>query len=146
MLANRLCKVIDNVIFKSQSALIKERQILVENFIANEVVDETRKLNELLLFKVDFEKTYDLVYYNYLQVLLRKMNFRMLRHKWIIEYVCRTRTSFFVNGSPTDDFFFKRALRQGDPLSLFFWIAHEGLNIMLNTTVEVGLFFDYIIV
>jgi hypothetical protein len=111
------------------------------------VVDETRKLKELLLFKVYFEEVYNLVDWNCLQVLSRKMNFPMLRHKWIIEYVCLGQQHrFFVNGSPTNDFSLERVLGQGDPLSPFFFIVVEGLNVMLNTAVEVGLFSDYIIV
>ncbi|GAU49076.1 hypothetical protein TSUD_25350 [Trifolium subterraneum] len=52
--------VIGSVIFESQTAFVKERQILI--LIANEVVDEAHKTKkELMLFKVDFEKTYDSV-------------------------------------------------------------------------------------
>jgi len=40
VLANRLPKVIDNVISDFQSVFIKERQIFDEILIANEVVDE----------------------------------------------------------------------------------------------------------
>jgi len=37
--------------------------------IANEVVDETRRFNkELILFKIDFEKAYDSVDLNYLDI------------------------------------------------------------------------------
>lgn len=42
-------------------------------FIANEVVDVAKKLkNELLLFKVDFEKTFDLVDWKYLELVMVK--------------------------------------------------------------------------
>jgi D-serine deaminase-like pyridoxal phosphate-dependent protein len=59
VLANRLWLVVGSVISKTQTAFVKYRQILDDILIANEVVDEARKLNkELLLFKVDFEKAY----------------------------------------------------------------------------------------
>jgi hypothetical protein len=62
VLANRLRLVVGNVISETQTAFVKDRQILDGILIANEVVDEARKLNkELLLFKVDFEKAYDSV-------------------------------------------------------------------------------------
>ncbi|KEH34516.1 hypothetical protein MTR_3g467670 [Medicago truncatula] len=44
----------------SLSAFVKNRQILDEILIANEVVDECRKFQkDLMLFKLDFEKAYD---------------------------------------------------------------------------------------
>ena len=62
VLANRLRMVIGKVISDTQSAFVKERQILDGILIANEVVDKARKTKkELLLFKVDFEKAYDSV-------------------------------------------------------------------------------------
>jgi hypothetical protein len=62
VLANRLRLVVGNVISETQTAFVKDRQILDGILIANEVVDEARKLNkELLLFKVNFEKAYDSV-------------------------------------------------------------------------------------
>jgi hypothetical protein len=52
--------VIGSVISETHYAFIKNRQILDGILIANEVVDEARKLKkELLMFKVDFEKAYD---------------------------------------------------------------------------------------
>jgi len=62
ILANRLRQVIGSVVSEVQSAFVKNRQILDGYLIANEVVDEARKLSKyLLMFKVDFEKAYDSV-------------------------------------------------------------------------------------
>jgi len=59
VLANRLRKVIGSVISNSQSVFVHRRQILDRILVANEVVDEARKMKkELLLFNVDFEKAY----------------------------------------------------------------------------------------
>jgi len=44
LLANRLKGVIGSVVFDSQSAFVKERQILDGILVANEVVDEAKKL------------------------------------------------------------------------------------------------------
>jgi hypothetical protein len=74
VLANRLRMVIGNVISDSQSAFIKGRQILDGILVANEIVDEARKQKkELLLFKVDFEKAYDSIDWEYLDELMFKM-------------------------------------------------------------------------
>ncbi|PNX60849.1 cysteine-rich receptor-like protein kinase, partial [Trifolium pratense] len=62
VLADRLRLVIGSVISESQTAFVKDRQILDGILIANEVVDDARKAKkELMLFKVDFEKAYDSV-------------------------------------------------------------------------------------
>jgi hypothetical protein len=67
LLANRLRQVIGSVVSETQSAFIKNRQILDGILIANEVVDEARKKKkDLMLFKADFEKAYDSVDWGYL--------------------------------------------------------------------------------
>lgn len=76
VLANRLRVDMGKVISETQTAFVKDRQILDGVLIANEVVDEARKLkNELLLFKVDFEKAYDSVDWAYLDAVMCKMSF-----------------------------------------------------------------------
>jgi hypothetical protein len=62
VLANRLRMVMSSVITETQTAFVKDRQMLDGILIANEVVDEAKKAKkELMLFKVDFEKAYDSV-------------------------------------------------------------------------------------
>jgi len=77
VLANRLRQVIGSVVSEVQSTFVKNRQILDGILIANEVVDEARKLKkELLLFNVDFEKAYDSVELGYLDEVMGSMSFR----------------------------------------------------------------------
>jgi hypothetical protein len=76
VLANRLKLEINKVILEIQSAFIKGRQILHGIVIANEVVDNAKKFNkELIFFKVNFEKTYDSVEWEYLDSVMAKMGF-----------------------------------------------------------------------
>jgi len=116
--------------------------------IANEAVDEARRLNkEMILFKIDFEKAYDSVDLHYLNAVLVKMNFPTLWRKWISECVGTATASVLVNGSPTKEFPIERGLRQGDPLSPFiFLLAAEGLNVMMTLVVEAGLYHGYRVV
>jgi len=145
VLANRLRSVVGSVVSESQSAFVKGKQILDGILIANEAVDEARRLNkELLLFKVDFEKAYDSVDLQYLDVVMANMNFPTLWRKWIAECVESATTSVLVNGSPTDEFPIERGLRQGDPLSPFlFLLAAEGFNVLMNEVVGAQLFHGY---
>lgn len=60
VLANRLHQVVSGVVYDSQSSFVKGKQIIDGILIANEAVDGARRMKkELLLFKVDFEKTYE---------------------------------------------------------------------------------------
>ena len=121
VLANMLRLVVGKVISETQLAFVKDRQILDGVLIANEVVDEARKLKkELLLFKVDFEKAYDYVDWKYLDEVIIRMSFSILWRKWIKECVSTATTSVLVNGNRTDEFPLVRGLRQGDPLSPFY--------------------------
>lgn len=62
VLARRLAKVIGNLIPKTQLAFLKGRQLVEVVVVVNEVIDNAKKAgNECLIFKVDYEKTYDSV-------------------------------------------------------------------------------------
>lgn len=129
----------------AQSAFVRCKQILDGILIANEAVDEARRLNkELLLFKVNFEKTCDSVDLNYLNLVMVSMNFPTLWRKWIAECVGSATASVLVNGSPTEEFHIERELRQGDPLSPFlFMLAAEGFDALMKATVSHSLFQPY---
>ena len=144
-MANRLRGVLGSVISDSQSAFVKGKQILDEILIANETVDEARRLNkELLLSEVDFEKAYDSVDFNYLDSEMNNINFPTLWRKWISECVGTATTSVLVNRCLTYEFKMERGLRQGDPLSSFlFLLAAEGFNILMNAMLESQLFQGY---
>jgi hypothetical protein len=105
LLANRLRGVIGSVVSESQSAFVKNRQILDIILIANEAVDEACKSKkDLMMFKVDFEKAYDSVDWGYLDSVMGRMSFPVLWRKWIRECVCTATASVLVNGSPTRSF------------------------------------------
>jgi len=145
VLSNRLRRVMPSVISETQSAFIHGRQILDGIVIANEIVEDAKRLKkDLLLFKVDFEKAFDSIDWSYLEAVMKQINFPTLWRKWIMECVSTTSTYVLVNGSPTDEFKFERGLRQGDPFSPFlFLIAAGGLNVMMKVLVDVGLFSGY---
>jgi len=109
MLANRLRQVTGTVISETQTAFVKDWQILDGILIANEAVDEARKLKkEMLLFKVDFEKAYDSVGWGYLDDVMVRMAFPTLWRKWMKECISTATVSVLVNGSPTEEFQMKR--------------------------------------
>lgn len=75
-LAVRLSKVLEEVISDTQSVFLRGRHILNGVVILNEVIDEARKKKlSRVVFKVDFEKAYDSVDWNYLNDMLVGMKF-----------------------------------------------------------------------
>ena len=145
LLANRLRQVMGIVISYTQSTFVKDCQNLDGILVANEVVDEARKLKkELLLFKVYFEKAFDSVDWGYLDDVMGKMMFPNLWRKWMKECVSTATASILVNGNPTEEFQLQRGLRQGDPLSPFlFLLVAEGLNVLMTSAVNLNMFTGY---
>ncbi|KAJ9564765.1 hypothetical protein OSB04_000731 [Centaurea solstitialis] len=142
VLAHRLKRVIGKVISDQQSAFIKGRNILDGVLVANEVVDFIRgKKRKGLIFKVDFEKAYDSVNWNFLLDTLRRMGFRDKWIRWISTCLRSSHVSVLVNGAPSKEFVMGRGLRQGDPLAPFlFLIASENLNLLMEEAKEKGLY------
>ncbi|GKC34452.1 putative RNA-directed DNA polymerase, eukaryota, reverse transcriptase zinc-binding domain protein, partial [Tanacetum coccineum] len=90
------------------------------------------KKHKLLLFKVDFEKAFDIVYWNFLQDVMRQMGFRDRWRKWIGACLSLASILVLVNWFPSSEFKMKRGLRQGDPLSpLLFLLVAETLQISI---------------
>jgi hypothetical protein len=127
--------LVNYVISDSQSAFIRGRLILDGILVANEIVDEAHRCKkELILFKVDFEKAYDSIDWSYLDEVMLKMGFPTPWWKWIKECIGTTSVSVLVNGSPTDEFFLRWGLRQGDPFSPFlFLLAAEGFHVLMES-------------
>ncbi|GJX92711.1 RNA-directed DNA polymerase, eukaryota, reverse transcriptase zinc-binding domain protein [Tanacetum coccineum] len=72
ILANRLVGVLGDIVNEVQSAFISDRQILDGPFILNEVIQWCKsKKKQSLIFKVDFEKAYDSVRWDFLDDVLK---------------------------------------------------------------------------
>nr|GEU58474.1 RNA-directed DNA polymerase, eukaryota [Tanacetum cinerariifolium] len=65
-------------------------------------VNEKKK--QALIFKVDFEKAYDSVRWDYLDDVLDKFGFGIKWRRWIQNCHRSSRGSILINGSPTEEF------------------------------------------
>lgn len=133
------------MISDTQSVFIRGRQILDGVMIATELVDEAKKLKKKgVMFKVNFEKAYDSVSWEYLEFVMGKMGFAQKWIGWMMACVSSASIFVLVNGSPIEEFGLSRGLREGDPLLPFlFLIVAEGLSVMMKKAVEIGDFKGY---
>nr|GEY76113.1 hypothetical protein [Tanacetum cinerariifolium] len=84
-----------------------DRQILDGPFILNELVQwSKKKKKQTMVFKVDFEKAYDSVRWDFVDDILKKFGFGEKWCRWIQSCLRSLRGSVIVNGSPTKEFQF----------------------------------------
>ena len=140
VLTNRLKKVMGKVVSSTQNAFVEGRQILDAALIANEVINSLLKRKESgVLCKLDLEKAYDCINWDFLLSVMQRMGFGEKWVGWIRWCISTALFSVLVNGSPTGFFRSSRGLRQGDPLSPYlFVLGMEALGSLINREVRGG--------
>ncbi|GJZ70905.1 RNA-directed DNA polymerase, eukaryota [Tanacetum coccineum] len=123
ILANRLSFVISGLISDVQSTFVSNRQILDDPFILNELLSWCKHKNfKAMVFKVDFEKIFDSIRWDYLQDILKMFGFGDKLYGWTNGCLNSAMGLVLVNGSPTSEFLFYKILKQGDPSSSLLFI------------------------
>ena len=135
VLSNKIKRVMGLIISQSHNVFVDERQILDAVLIANEAVDSfLRKKENGLLCKLDIEKAYDHVNWDFL---LQSLGFDTKWRSWVYWCISIALFSIMFSGSPMGFFQSTRGLRHGDPLSPYlFVIGMEALNCLLKHAVE----------
>ncbi|KAJ0887886.1 putative RNA-directed DNA polymerase [Helianthus annuus] len=131
-----------NMTHETQSAFLTGRYIFDGPLIISEIISWSRKMGkELFMFKIDFEKAYDNVNWDFLLSVMRQMKFPEIWCRWIHGILSSARSSVLVNGSPTFEFACEKGIRQGDLLSPFLFIfVMEAFSGMVRKACDSGSF------
>ncbi|WVZ96894.1 hypothetical protein U9M48_042474, partial [Paspalum notatum var. saurae] len=131
---NRKIKVAHKIIRPSQTAFLPGKNIMEGAVVLHETLHELHKKNlNGVIFKIDFEKAYDKVRWDFLQQTLRMKGFSATWCNWIRSFVQGGNMAVNVNGQSGSNFQTRKGLRQGDPLSpILFNIVADTLAIIIN--------------
>lgn len=115
LLANRAQKIITSLISCNQYGFIKSRTIqdcLAWTFEYLHICHKPK--NEVIIFKIDFEKAFDMVDYGAMLFMLKHLGFGQKWIRWIDTILNTASTSVILNGVPGKKITCKRGVRQGD--------------------------------
>jgi len=117
LLTIRLGKVAQRLVATNQSAFITGRYILESVVVAHEVVHSLHKIGEKgVILKLDYEKAYNKVSWNFLFEVLESRGFSERWILWIKQLVTGGPLGIMFNGEDSAFFKPRKGLRQGDPL------------------------------
>ena len=138
-IANRVKKVLPNIISEDQTGFISGRFIGENIRLIYDLLQYTdqHKIPGLLLL-IDFEKAFDSVNWGFIYKCLTFFNFGPSFINWIKTFYCNIKTCVTVNGQVSDWFNIYRGCRQGDPISPYiFIICAEILSIMIKSNKDI---------
>jgi hypothetical protein len=112
VLTNRLVPVAKKIIGTNQTGFIKGRNILEGVVVLHEVLHELHRSKARgLILKIDFEKTYDSLSWDFLGKVMQGKGFPQKWITWVMKTVREGKVCINVNGERSDYFRTFRGLR-----------------------------------
>uniref|UniRef100_A0A803QSN5 Reverse transcriptase domain-containing protein n=1 Tax=Cannabis sativa TaxID=3483 RepID=A0A803QSN5_CANSA len=135
IIASRLRYILPRIISPNQAAFVQGRHIAENTMIAREVVhsmNKRRGKRGCMLLKLDLEKAYDKLHWDFIIFVLHQIGFGSPFTDWVKACISIADIKLLLNGSIVGKFNPERGLRQGDPLSPSLYImAAEALSRLL---------------
>lgn len=92
-----------------------------------------------LIMKIDFEKAYDKVHWDFLDEVMNRKGFPEVWRQWIMQTVHGVRVCININGQRSGYFRTYKGLRQGEPLSpLLFNLVADTLSSLMDKSISKG--------
>lgn len=134
VLMMRVSRVIEYLISQNQTAFIKNRNIIEGILILHETLSSAhQKKQSGILCKVDFEKAYDKINWDFIFKILQAKHFLEKICDWIMKIIRGGKVAVKVNDQIGPYFNTHKGLRQGDPMSpILFNIAAEALIVLIQ--------------
>lgn len=137
----RLSGLMPHLIAPTQSSFIKGRSTQDNIFLMQEVLHslKLKKKNKVgcMIMKLDLEKAYDKVNWDFLEDTLRAFQFPISLIALIMFCVRNASTKILWNGEQQEAFPHSCGLRQGDPLSPYlFVLCVERLSYLINEALD----------
>ncbi|XP_028945660.1 uncharacterized protein [Malus domestica] len=141
VLANRLQPLLPLLISPMQNVFIADRQIQENLGLAHELfhflkLRKTKQKFEMCV-KLDMQKAYDRVEWDFLEAVLLKLGFSRDWTNLVMNCVRTVKFAILLNGQPGKWFSPSRGIRQGDPLSPYlFLMVSDVLSRMIQRGVD----------
>lgn len=129
----------------NQSFFLKERMLVDGVVVVNEVVYfDKRSKRFFFIIKVDFEKAYDSVSWNFLDYMLTKFGFSEKWMSWMRACIFVGNLAVMINGCSNQEINIQMGLKQGNPQAPFlFLLVFGGLIGLVVRDEETGLYFGF---
>ena len=138
-LANRLHKIIGNLISTDQVGYIKKRYIGENIRLMFDLMSYTNENDiDAILAQIDFEKAFDSIEWSFLYKTLKTFNFGEYFISWVKLLYSDIKSCVGNNGYFSKFFVLSRSIRQGCPISaLLFILVAEIIAIKIRSNTEI---------
>ncbi|KAM0043987.1 putative RNA-directed DNA polymerase [Helianthus debilis subsp. tardiflorus] len=146
ILSNRILEGLDKLVTLNQSAFVPNRRITDNILLVQKLMHNYHRESGAprCAFKVDIQKAYDTVDWDFLGDILKGYGFHPSMVEWIMKCISSSSFSVSVNGNIFGYFKGRRGLRQGDPMSPYlFTLVMEVLTSKLQRATSIDSAFRF---